>query len=68
MSVMGKPIDEIFDKFDRQSIAAASLGQVHVAYMKGSGQKLAVKVQRQDLKKLFDMDLKNIKLLATILG
>jgi predicted unusual protein kinase regulating ubiquinone biosynthesis (AarF/ABC1/UbiB family) len=38
---------------------------VHVAYR--NGQKLAVKVQRQGLKKLFDMDLKNIKLLAILL-
>lgn len=62
---LGKPIDQLYDSFDRKSIAAASLGQVHVAYL--NGQKLAVKVQRQGLKNLFDMDLKNIKLLAKIL-
>ena len=64
---LGKPVDELFDKFDKKSIAAASLGQVHIAYMKGTGEKLAIKVQRQGLKELFDMDLKNIKLLAKIL-
>ncbi|CAN0387321.1 unnamed protein product, partial [Scytosiphon promiscuus] len=38
-------------------LAAASLGQVHLAKMKGGGQ-VAVKVQRAGLKALFDQDLK----------
>ena len=62
---LGKPIDQLYDTFDRKAIAAASLGQVHLATL--NGQKLAVKVQRQGLKKLFDMDLKNIKVLAILL-
>jgi predicted unusual protein kinase regulating ubiquinone biosynthesis (AarF/ABC1/UbiB family) len=62
---LGKPIDQLYDTFDRIPIAAASLGQVHVATL--NGQKLAVKVQRQNLKNLFDMDLQNIKVLALLL-
>lgn len=62
---LGKPISEIYDSFDPIPIAAASLGQVHIATL--NGQKLAVKVQRRGLKKQFDSDLKNIQLLAILL-
>uniref|UniRef100_A0A7S2WUP7 ABC1 atypical kinase-like domain-containing protein n=1 Tax=Rhizochromulina marina TaxID=1034831 RepID=A0A7S2WUP7_9STRA len=62
---LGRPVDEIFDQFDENPIAAASLGQVHSAYYKGS--KVAIKVQRAGLKELFDVDLKNLKKLAELL-
>jgi predicted unusual protein kinase regulating ubiquinone biosynthesis (AarF/ABC1/UbiB family) len=60
-----QPIQEIYDTFNPTPIAAASLGQVHIATK--NNQTFAVKVQRQGLKKLFDMDLKNIKTLAILL-
>jgi ubiquinone biosynthesis protein len=41
---LGRAPAEIFDSFDPQPIATASIGQVHVAYL--DGRKLAVKVQR----------------------
>jgi predicted unusual protein kinase regulating ubiquinone biosynthesis (AarF/ABC1/UbiB family) len=62
---LGKPIGEIFDSFEREPIAAASLGQVHRAVLKG--QPVAVKVQRAGLKELFDADLKNLKVLVKLL-
>ncbi|XP_059661265.1 protein ACTIVITY OF BC1 COMPLEX KINASE 7, chloroplastic-like [Cornus florida] len=57
------PVDLLFKEFEDQPIAAASLGQVHRAILH-NGEKVVVKVQRPGLKKLFDIDLRNLKLIA----
>ncbi|KAL8475023.1 hypothetical protein ACS0TY_031446 [Phlomoides rotata] len=62
---LGAPIDDVFERFDREPIAAASLGQVHRAKLKG--QEIVVKVQRPGLKDLFDIDLKNLRVIAEYL-
>jgi len=62
---LGRPCDEVFTDFSEKPLAAASLGQVHTAMY--NGKKVAVKVQRANLKELFDVDLKNLKKLAVLL-
>eukprot|EP00262_Sarcandra_glabra_P006512 TRINITY_DN18842_c0_g1_i1.p1 TRINITY_DN18842_c0_g1~~TRINITY_DN18842_c0_g1_i1.p1 ORF type:complete len:766 (+),score=158.27 TRINITY_DN18842_c0_g1_i1:124-2421(+) len=62
---LGAPVDDIFDQVDYEPIAAASLGQVHRARLKG--QDVVIKVQRPGLKDLFDIDLKNLRVLAEYL-
>ena len=47
---LGSPVEELFDNFDPNPIASASLAQVHVAYDKATGRKLAVKVQHRGLR------------------
>ena len=60
-----KSVDDLFTDFSDRPLAAASLGQVHTAFLNGS--KVAIKVQRAGLKELFDVDLKNLKTLAVLL-
>ncbi|KAL9377967.1 hypothetical protein Peur_029302 [Populus x canadensis] len=62
---LGAPVGDIFDRFDYEPIAAASLGQVHRARLKG--QEVVIKVQRPGLKDLFDIDLKNLRVIAEYL-
>jgi len=53
---LGKPPQEIFDRFDPNPIATASIGQVHAAYL--DGRKLAVKVQRPSVETEFAGDIR----------
>lgn len=64
---LGAPLEDLYTDFQETPLAAASLGQVHLAIDKLTGKKVAVKIQRQGLKELFDLDLKNLKYLAIIL-
>lgn len=60
---LGAPLSELFAEFDMRPIAAASLGQVHLARLP-TGEQVVVKVQRPGLKRLFDIDLENLKVVA----
>ncbi|KAH7533512.1 hypothetical protein FEM48_Zijuj04G0138800 [Ziziphus jujuba var. spinosa] len=62
-SELGAPIKVLFKEFEDRPIAAASLGQVHRAILHNE-EKVVVKVQRTGLKNLFDIDLRNLKLIA----
>ena len=53
----GHRIDEQFDEFDTEPIGAASLAQVHLAILKDTGQRVAVKVQHPSLEEWVPLDL-----------
>ena len=54
---LGCKVEELFDDFDPNPIASASLAQVHVAYCKKTKKKLAVKVQHRGLRETSAGDL-----------
>ena len=53
----GLPLDQHFEHFSEIPIGAASLAQVHLATMKGTGRKVAVKVQHPALEEWVPLDL-----------
>ena len=61
---LGGPVESFFDNFQDTPLAAASLGQVHRAQMKATGEQVIIKVQRPGLKEIFDIDLKNLRVIA----
>lgn len=53
----GRDPDEVFSRFERRPIAAASLAQVHDATLRETGERVAVKVQHRQLLADFDGDM-----------
>ncbi|GAC1444804.1 MAG: AarF/ABC1/UbiB kinase family protein [Chloroflexota bacterium] len=54
------PVDTVFSRFDRDPVAAASLGQVHSARLR-TGQEVAVKVQRPGIDTYVEADLGSVR-------
>ncbi|KAF3483689.1 uncharacterized protein GIQ15_03013 [Arthroderma uncinatum] len=56
---------DLFESFDDIPMAAASIGQVHGAILKETGQRVAVKVQYPGVADSIDSDLNNLSILLT---
>lgn len=54
---LGREVDDIFSVITPQPVAAASLGQVYKATLRGSGEEVAVKVQRPFVLETVSLDL-----------
>ena len=61
-----KSIDKLFLHFEKKPIASASISQVHKAILR-SGEKVAVKVQRPDVKRLMETDIEIMFYFAKLL-
>ncbi|MCC5923213.1 MAG: AarF/ABC1/UbiB kinase family protein [Crocinitomicaceae bacterium] len=61
-SYFGKSPEQLYDKFNKVAVNAASIGQVHQAEL--NGQKLAVKIQYPGVAEAISSDLKMVKPLA----
>jgi ubiquinone biosynthesis protein len=64
---LGKPLEDIFDDFDHEPIAAASLAQVHRARLKDTGDNVAVKVQRPNINDIIKSDLYILDVIAGLI-
>ncbi len=62
---LGRAPTEIFDDFEPRPIAAASIGQVHVAHLRG--RKVAVKVQRPTAPRDFGDDVRLMELASGLI-
>jgi ubiquinone biosynthesis protein len=63
---LGDTLDNLFDSFNEEPLAAASIGQVHVAKLP-SGEEVAVKVQRPNIKQTVETDLEILYEIARFL-
>ncbi len=66
LAEMGKKPEELFAEFNREPIAAASIGQVHAGVLQG-GEKVVVKVQRPDIEKIIAVDIEILSHIATLM-
>jgi predicted unusual protein kinase regulating ubiquinone biosynthesis (AarF/ABC1/UbiB family) len=63
---LGEPIGRVFDDFEQQPIAAASIGQVYKASV--DGREVAVKVQYPGINRAVEADLQNLGLILRLVG
>mmetsp|Transcript_109046 Transcript_109046/g.307356 ORF Transcript_109046/g.307356 Transcript_109046/m.307356 type:complete len:549 (-) Transcript_109046:42-1688(-) len=64
---LGCRLEEVFQSFDEDAIAAASVGQVHFAVL-NDGAKVAVKVQYPEVEMYFRMDVKTMSFAMQLMG
>ncbi|MBA3463843.1 MAG: AarF/ABC1/UbiB kinase family protein [Deltaproteobacteria bacterium] len=64
---LGKPISELFAAFDDVPLAAASLAQVHAAFLH-DGTAVVVKVQVPGIEDIIDADIAALRTIASALG
>jgi predicted unusual protein kinase regulating ubiquinone biosynthesis (AarF/ABC1/UbiB family) len=61
----GMPVEDVFETFEDEPIAAASIGQVHRARLP-SGEQVAVKVQYPGVDEAVRADMKNVSAMAKL--
>jgi len=59
----GEPVDEVFQRFDTEPLAAASIAQVHTAQLP-NGAEVVVKLLRPGVQDLIERDLEVLRMLA----
>jgi len=60
----GRRLEDTFSSFDAKPLGSASIGQVHRATLRSTGQEVAVKVQYPEAQELFTKDIHAIRFLC----
>jgi ubiquinone biosynthesis protein len=63
---LNRPIEDMFAMFEKEPLAAASIGQAHRARLK-DGEDVVVKVQRPGIRKIIEVDLEIMLHLASLM-
>ena len=63
---LGRPLEDVFSSFAQEPMAAASIGQVHRATLRGSGEAVVVKVMYPEVEGQFRGDLFSAKKFAAL--
>jgi predicted unusual protein kinase regulating ubiquinone biosynthesis (AarF/ABC1/UbiB family) len=64
---LDEPLSDVFEEFDEEPIAAASIGQVYRARLKDDGREVAVKVQYPGVAAAVRADMQNLGLILRLL-
>jgi len=59
-----KPLSKVFSSFEEKPLAAASVSQVHLAVLRDSKKKVAVKIQRPGIKEIMRKDIDILEYLS----
>ena len=62
-----KPIEALFENFDKIALASASVAQVHTATLIEDGREVVIKVIRPEIEKIIDADLELMKWVAQLM-
>jgi predicted unusual protein kinase regulating ubiquinone biosynthesis (AarF/ABC1/UbiB family) len=65
-SELGEPVKDVFDQFDEEPIAAASIGQVYRARLRDDGREVAVKVQYPGVAAAVRADMQNLGMILRL--
>jgi ubiquinone biosynthesis protein len=63
---LGAPVDRLFERFDHQPMASASVAQVHSARLR-EGREVVVKIIRPDIERVIRKDIALLRLLANLM-
>lgn len=64
---LGSPVDRVFSEFEDRPFAAASIGQLHRAWIRGGSRAVAVKVRRPHVREAMVADLQFVRVICWLL-